>query len=57
MLLKQYGGLALIAIGAILLIVCYVAQCESNPELLTGLILIILGYFLHYRLQKKGEKY
>ena len=55
--LKQYGGLALILIGAILLVVCYVARCESNTELLIGLTLIVLGFLLHIKLQKRGEKY
>ena len=56
-MLKQYGGLALIFIGAILLIVCKVAGWQSNIELLTGLLLVVAGYFLHIWLQKHGEKY
>ena len=56
-MLKQYGGLALIFIGAILLIVCKVAGWQSNIELLTGLLLVVVGYFLHIWLQKHGEKY
>jgi hypothetical protein len=54
---KRYLGLALIAIGAILLIVCKVAGWQSNPELLIGLSFIILGFILHLWLQKRGEKY
>ena len=53
----KWTGLALMAVGAILLVVCYVARCESNAELLIGLILIVLGFVLHVRLQKRGEKY
>ena len=53
----KWTGLALMAVGAILLVVCYVARCESNAELLIGLILIILGFVLHVWLQKRGEKY
>ena len=56
-ILKLYGGLALIVIGAILLVVCYVADCQSNAELLTGLLLVVAGYFLHIWLQKHAEKY
>jgi len=56
-LLKQYGGLTLIAIGVILLLVCHVADCQSNAELLTGLLFVVVGYFLHIWLQKRGEKY
>ncbi len=56
-ILKLYGGLALIVFGAILLVVCYLARCESNAELLIGLLLIVLGFILHIRLQKSGEKY
>ena len=56
-LLKQYGGLALIVIGAILLVVCYAAHCQSNGELLTGLAFVVLGFIMHIWLQKHGEKY
>ena len=56
--LRQYGGLALIIIGAILLMVAYlVGWTSSNLVLLGGLLLIILGAILHVRAQKKGEKY
>ncbi len=55
--LLNYLGLALMIIGAILLVVCYVAKCESNVQLLIGLILIVMGFILHIRLQKRGEKY
>jgi len=50
-------GLALMGIGAILLLVCYLAHCESNTELLIGLMFIVLGFILHIWQQKKGEKY
>ena len=56
-ILKLYGGLALILIGAILLVVCYVAKCESNAELLIGLMFIVFGFILHIWQQKRGEKY
>ena len=55
--LKQYGGQALMAIGALLLIVCRIAGWQSNAELLTGLTLVVLGYIVHLWLQKHGEKY
>ena len=48
--LKQYSGLALIVIGAILLVVCFVFHWESNAELLVGLALIVSGYVLHLKL-------
>ena len=55
--LIPFIGLALIVFGAILLVVCYLARCESNAELLIGLSLIVLGFILHIRLQKNNEKY
>ena len=51
----EYSGLALVVIGASLLAVCYIAQRESNIELLTGLLLIVSGYVLHLWLQKRGN--
>ena len=56
-ILKQYGGQALMAIGAVLLIVCRIAGWQSNGELLTGLLLVVLGYIAYLWLQKHGEKY
>ncbi|MBR6827647.1 MAG: hypothetical protein IKM76_05750 [Prevotella sp.] len=56
-LLKQYAGLALMFIGAILLVVCRLTGWQSNPQLLISLSVILLGYFLHIWLQKHGEKY
>ena len=56
-LVKQYLGLALILIGAILLVVCRLAGWQSNTQLIISLSIIILGYFLHLWLQKYGEKY
>ena len=55
--LRQYGGQALMAIGALLLIVCRIAGWQSNVELLTGLMLVVSGYVLYLWLQKRGEKY
>lgn len=55
--LKQYGGQALMAIGAALLIVCRIAGWQSNIELLIGLTLVVLGYIISLWLQKHGEKY
>ena len=55
--LKLYGGLALMVIGAILLIVCFLVRWQSNAELLTGLTLVVTDYILHIWLQKHGEKY
>ena len=55
--LRQYSGVALMVVGALLLVVCYVAHWQSNAELLTGLALVVVGYFLHIWLQKRAEKY
>ena len=55
--LKQYGGQALMTIGALLLVVCRIAGWQSNVELLTGLMLVVSGYILYLWLQKHGEKY
>jgi xanthine/uracil permease len=53
----KYLGMALIVIGVILLIVCKLADWQSNAELLIGLICVVLGYILHLWLQKYGQKY
>jgi hypothetical protein len=55
--MKQYGGLALMFIGAILLVVCYLAHWQSNAELLIGLALVVIGYAFNIWLQKHNEKY
>jgi membrane-bound ClpP family serine protease len=55
--LKRYGGMALMVVGAILLLVCRLAGWQSNIELLIGLALMVLGFVLHVRQQKSGEKY
>ena len=56
--LRQYGGLALIVVGAILLMVAYlVGWTSSNLVLLVGLALIVIGVILHVRQYKKSEKY
>ena len=54
---RQYGGQALMAAGALLLVICRVTGWQSNTELLAGLTLVISGYILHVWLQKHGEKY
>jgi uncharacterized membrane protein len=56
--LRSYMGVALILVGALLLIVGYIAGwTSSNLVLLAGLILIIIGAVQHIRQQKKREKY
>jgi hypothetical protein len=55
--LKRFWGVALMAIGALLLLVCRLVGWQSNTELLIGLILIIFGFIGHVRSQKTGEKY
>ena len=56
--MRSYIGVALILVGALLLIVGYIAGwTSSNLVLLTGLIIIVLGAVLHIKQQKKSEKY
>ena len=56
--LKQYGGVALITIGAILLAISYIVGWTSNNlVLLLWLAIIIIGVVLHIKQQKKGDKY
>ena len=57
-MIKQYLGMALIVIGALLLGIGFIAVWTSNNfVLLGGLLMIILGVVLHVKQQKKGEKY
>ena len=57
-IIKPYIGVALIVIGALLLAVSYVAGwTSSNLVLLTGLIIIVLGAFMHVKCIKSDEKY
>ena len=56
--LKPYMGVALVLIGALLLIASYVAGwTSSNLVLLGGLLIVILGVIMHVRLTKAGQKY
>jgi len=56
--LKPYLGVALVIIGALLLMVGYVAGwTSSNLFLLAGFILILMGAVSHIKHLKKGEKY
>ena len=51
-------GVALVLAGALLLIVAYLAGWTGhNLVLLTGLLIIVIGIFLHVKLIKSGEKY
>ena len=51
-------GIALVMAGALLLIVAYLAGwTSSNLVLLSGLIIIVIGLFLHVKYAKSGEKY
>ena len=57
-LLRPYSGVALIVIGALLLLVSSLAGwTSSNLVLLGGLVLIVAGVIVHVRMIKKGEKY
>jgi len=56
--LKRLAGVALVCIGALLLIIAYLAGwTSSNVVLLCGLLSIIIGVVLHVKLAKSGEKY
>ena len=56
--IRSYIGVALILVGALLLIVSkIVGWTSSNLVLLTGLVLIILGIILHVKSIKSAEKY
>jgi hypothetical protein len=55
---KQYGGVVLIVIGALLLGIGDMAGLtSSNLLLLGGLLMVFVGVVLHVRQQKKCEKY
>ena len=55
---KQLIGVALVMAGALFLIVAYLADwTSSNLVLLLGLIIIIIGLYLHVKFTKSGEKY
>ena len=56
--LRQLTGVALVIIGALFLIVAYLAGwTSSNLVLLGGLLVIIIGVILHVKLAKSAEKY
>ena len=55
--LKPYWGVALIVVGAILLLLEYLEVITGNMVLLTGLTLIIIGIVAHVMVQKYGGKY
>ena len=56
--LKTYLGVALVFIGALLLIGGYVAGwTSSNLFLLSGWILVFLGTIVHVKHLKESEKY
>ena len=56
--MSKWIGVALIVIGALLLAVSYVVGwTSSNLVLLTGLIIIVLGAFMHVKRIKSDGKY
>ena len=56
--IRQLIGVALVIIGALFLIIAYLAGwTSSNIVLLIGLIIIIIGIIMHVKLAKSGEKY
>lgn len=57
MKLKPYIGVALMTVGALLLLVCRLTGWQTNAELLIGLIIIVLGFVWHIWSEKGGEKY
>ena len=57
-ILKTYMGVALIVVGALLLVVSkVVGWTSSNLVLLSGLTLIVLGVVLHVKAIKITPKY
>ena len=55
---KQLIGVALVIAGALFLVVAFWAEWTSNNYvLLLGLIIILIGLFLHVKYAKSGEKY
>ena len=55
---KGLIGVALVIIGALFLMIAFLAGwTSSNLVLLLGLIIIIIGLFLHVKLSKSAEKY
>ena len=55
---KQLIGVALVMAGALFLMTAYLAGwTSSNLILLLGLIIILIGLFLHVKYAKAGEKY
>ena len=54
---KQYGGVALIGIGALLLLFNALTWVTGNAVLLTGLFFIIAGVIVHVFQQKWRGKY
>ena len=56
--IRQLTGVALVIIGALFLILAYLAGwTSSNLVLLGGLLIIIIGIILHVKLTKSGQKY
>jgi len=55
---KGLIGVALVIIGALFLMIAFLAGwTSSNLVLLLGLIIIIIGLILHVKLSKSTEKY
>ncbi len=55
---KSIIGRVLVMAGDLFLIIAYLAGWTSNNlVLLLGLIIIIIGLFLHVKLSKSAEKY
>ena len=56
--MSKWIGVALVIAGALFLIVAFLAGwTSSNLVLLFGLIIILIGLFLHVKYAKTGEKY
>ena len=56
--IRSLLGVALVIIGALFLIVAYLAGwTSSNLVLLLGLIIMFIGLILHVKYAKSGEKY
>ena len=55
-LLNHFGGKALMVIGVLLLLVCYLTHYESNAVLIAGAVLVVVGMIWDvWRLKHSGK--
>jgi len=54
---QQHGGMALVYLGAILLVIGFMAGWQSNMFLIGCILIMIAGIVVHVRTVKKQSKY